>query len=99
MTVKRRRATMGSFLAAPHAPHCRAGSDRLMTSSSAPVAQLDRALPSEGRGHKFESCRARQQRGRKQVARAGAQAAAVELHWMPPLFVPDASVRNLWHAL
>src|SRR3546814_8377375 len=23
----------------------------------APVAQLDRALPSEGRGHKFESCR------------------------------------------
>src|SRR5262249_8649536 len=24
-----------------------------------PVAQLDRALPSEGRGHKFESCRAR----------------------------------------
>jgi hypothetical protein len=33
-------------------------------------------LPSEGRGHKFESCRARQQRGRKRVARAGAQAAA-----------------------
>ena len=27
--------------------------------SHAPVAQLDRALPSEGRGHKFESCRAR----------------------------------------
>ena len=26
----------------------------------APVAQLDRALPSEGRGHKFESCRVRQ---------------------------------------
>ena len=25
----------------------------------APVAQLDRALPSEGRGHKFESCRVR----------------------------------------
>ena len=23
----------------------------------APVAQLDRALPSEGRGHRFESCR------------------------------------------
>jgi hypothetical protein len=31
-----------------------------MTCFSAPVAQLDRALPSEGRGHKFESCRARQ---------------------------------------
>jgi hypothetical protein len=28
---------------------------------SAPVAQLDRVLPSEGRGHRFESCRARQQ--------------------------------------
>jgi hypothetical protein len=25
----------------------------------APVAQLDRALPSEGKGHTFESCRAR----------------------------------------
>jgi hypothetical protein len=31
-----------------------------MTSSSAPVAQLDRALPSEGRGREFESRRARQ---------------------------------------
>jgi hypothetical protein len=28
--------------------------------SNAPVAQLDRALPSEGRGHRFESCRVRQ---------------------------------------
>jgi hypothetical protein len=27
--------------------------------NNAPVAQLDRALPSEGRGHKFESCRVR----------------------------------------
>ena len=27
---------------------------------NAPVAQLDRVLPSEGRGHRFESCRARQ---------------------------------------
>ncbi len=26
---------------------------------AAPVAQLDRALPSEGRGHRFESCRVR----------------------------------------
>jgi hypothetical protein len=32
-----------------------------MTSFSAPVAQLDRALPSEGRGREFESRRARQQ--------------------------------------
>ena len=27
-------------------------------SSNAPVAQLDRVLPSEGKGHRFESCRA-----------------------------------------
>ena len=27
---------------------------------SAPVAQLDRVLPSEGRGHRFESCQVRQ---------------------------------------
>jgi hypothetical protein len=26
---------------------------------NAPVAQLDRALPSEGKGHTFESCRVR----------------------------------------
>ena len=26
----------------------------------APVAQLDRALPSEGRGHRFKSCRVHQ---------------------------------------
>jgi hypothetical protein len=30
-----------------------------MTSFNAPVAQLDRALPSEGRGREFESRRAR----------------------------------------
>ncbi len=30
------------------------------TTVLAPVAQLDRVLPSEGRGHRFESCRARQ---------------------------------------
>ena len=28
--------------------------------ADAPVAQLDRALPSEGKGHTFESCRVRQ---------------------------------------
>ncbi len=32
---------------------------------AAPVAQLDRALPSEGRGHRFESCRVRQSPRRK----------------------------------
>ena len=30
-----------------------------VTSVQAPVAQPDRALPSEGRGHRFESCRVR----------------------------------------
>jgi hypothetical protein len=30
------------------------------STAHAPVAQLDRALPSEGRGHRFESCRVRQ---------------------------------------
>ena len=33
--------------------------DRSSGPAIAPVAQLDRALPSEGRGHRFESCRAR----------------------------------------
>ena len=39
-----------------------AGAIRLLTArpAQAPVAQLDRALPSEGRGHRFESCRVRQ---------------------------------------
>jgi hypothetical protein len=32
----------------------------MMSSTVAPVAQLDRALPSEGKGHTFESCRVRQ---------------------------------------
>src|SRR5215210_6651643 len=32
----------------------------LSVKAHAPVAQLDRALPSEGRGHRFESCRVRQ---------------------------------------
>ena len=33
----------------------------------APVAQLDRALPSEGRGHRFESCRVRQRFWRRPI--------------------------------
>src|ERR1700677_2792110 len=35
------------------------GGIQLLRQDQAPVAQLDRALPSEGRGHRFESCRAR----------------------------------------
>jgi hypothetical protein len=35
----------------------------------APVAQLDRALPSEGKGHTFESCRVRQNRPNRPHAR------------------------------
>ena len=34
----------------------------------APVAQLDRALPSEGRGHRFESCRVRHLRTKERNA-------------------------------
>jgi hypothetical protein len=37
-----------------------AGFGYVVSIIEAPVAQLDRALPSEGKGHKFESCRARQ---------------------------------------
>ena len=42
---------------------------------AAPVAQLDRALPSEGRGHRFESCRVRHFRlsGWLDVHRPGAK--------------------------
>ena len=44
-----------------HLPgHCRCAANRLKLRSQAPVAQLDRALPSEGKGHTFESCRVRQ---------------------------------------
>jgi hypothetical protein len=39
---------------------CRPPANRL-NEPDAPVAQLDRALPSEGKGHTFESCRVRQQ--------------------------------------
>src|SRR5882762_6004810 len=37
---------------------------------NAPVAQLDRALPSEGKGHTFESCRVRQLRRIRDVLRS-----------------------------
>src|SRR5205085_7424227 len=41
--------------------NCRKGPHALyQMSRDAPVAQLDRVLPSEGRGHRFESCRVRQ---------------------------------------
>ena len=39
---------------------CGRAKPRIMSAPLAPVAQLDRALPSEGKGHTFESCRARQ---------------------------------------
>ena len=37
------------------------GASRYTAAHGAPVAQLDRALPSEGRGQRFESSRVRQQ--------------------------------------
>src|SRR5262245_59496724 len=39
---------------------CRLTAFRLSKKARAPVAQLDRALPSEGKGRTFESSRARQ---------------------------------------
>lgn len=51
----------GGLLFSPQFPHCRSSADRLSSLPRfAPVAQLDRALPSEGKGHTFESCRVRQ---------------------------------------
>src|SRR3546814_18576946 len=46
----------------PHGPiiACTGRRSALRSGRAAPVAQLDRALPSEGRGHRFESCRVRQ---------------------------------------
>src|ERR1700694_4986885 len=43
----------------PPQGRCRPPANRL-NEPHAPVAQLDRALPSEGKGHTFESCRVRQ---------------------------------------
>src|SRR5262249_46997799 len=59
--ASRGRGKKGAPDASSAAPsrNCRPGSDRLMTCLRAPVAQLDRALPSEGRGREFESRRAR----------------------------------------
>src|ERR1700694_182095 len=45
--------------ASPWQGRCRGPANRL-NEPHAPVAQLDRALPSEGKGHTFESCRVRQ---------------------------------------
>jgi hypothetical protein len=42
---------------------CPWAANRVWKNLQAPVAQLDRALPSEGKGHKFESCRARHHSG------------------------------------
>ena len=41
--------------------------------------QADRALPSEGRGHKFESCRARQKRLCSWYVRRGARSGAFRI--------------------
>jgi hypothetical protein len=53
-----------------HPPeHCRGRANRL-NGAHAPVAQLDRALPSEGKGHTFESCRVRHRCLRRRRSRA-----------------------------
>ena len=53
---------LGARLAAGGHVGCSARTHGLYVGSAfkAPVAQLDRVLPSEGRGHRFESCRVRQ---------------------------------------
>ena len=54
---RRRRFAEPSLFPLP--PNSAKRGDRFFHAGRAPVAQLDRALPSEGRGHRFESCRAR----------------------------------------
>ena len=50
----------------------------------APVAQLDRALPSEGKGHTFESCRVRQLATAKvSAACAASRRLAAASRWLP----------------
>jgi hypothetical protein len=67
-TIRRRDGCLTSAARAPaeqfcskpaSVGRCRSAPDRL-NEPYAPVAQLDRALPSEGKGHTFESCRVRQ---------------------------------------
>ena len=54
-------ASADEINAAPGAgPHCLGRASKVNPVKFAPVAQLDRALPSEGKGRTFESCRARQ---------------------------------------
>jgi hypothetical protein len=65
-SLERSRISGASLRAAPRPgnAHCRLRRHPLFKPQScviAPVAQLDRALPSEGKGQRFESSRARQQ--------------------------------------
>src|SRR5579862_3930832 len=51
----------GSKVTSPKSRRLPRGRSRAIAGArDAPVAQLDRVLPSEGRGHRFESCRVRQ---------------------------------------
>src|SRR5438105_15826003 len=59
------RVTVAFWGPAPTVPalqgRCPCPANQLNEPLKAPVAQLDRALPSEGKGHTFESCRVRHQ--------------------------------------
>src|SRR5207244_10923408 len=46
------------------------GYESLKSNARAPVAQLDRVLVSEAKGHRFESCRARQSDDARQLLRS-----------------------------
>ena len=74
-----------------------------------PVAQLDRALPSEGRGHKFKSCRARQismtsgtllgtasSRGSTTEARDGAKLDGLSRRWRHQLESATKRASGAW---
>ena len=62
--------------------------------TDAPVAQLDRALPSEGRGHTFESCRVRHSRAKVgTIARAGSSSS--DTAFKSRSFGPQMRTRSL----
>ncbi len=56
----RERNVFRGFPSPPNSVMEVSSADGIRRRCVAPVAQLDRALPSEGKGHRFESCRARQ---------------------------------------
>ena len=69
---------------------------RIPPATRAPVAQLDRALPSEGRGHRFESCRVHHFRTELRTSKAPAVAHSVVLAFpaITCTSIADSASRN-----